>query len=489
MDRGELWQLIGELQGTSHPTVYSNFHREPQRTWTMTLSVARLGMNLLLCSVAIPAIAAQSEQTSPPGAVPPPPAATHAPLTIVEHSSSNVFREVDPSASGGVPAADEQGAKAQNRFRFVTGEEANEYSRRLKERLTDPEQRAALRAEQRAVLMSQNAGVGRLVGLDPATEQKLIELLTDQQMERLDQVHMQPRPTVPDLQQYADQATQRMNALRDLLGDEKLERFRDFELSQSERHWVSRLAARLAPAYKLQPDQEDQLTALKHEQFQTSSAAMESWRVFRRPLGQLTSLEEMQRESQRQSRIANENSWRKRQVENPLLEQKAAAFLTPVQLAELSRYHAEEQDTSRRYVESARAEAGLDPKIPEQAEVAEETPKLIEAQLQIEVSLTVNREPATVTRTVRNGESFTFEVAQGLTVEATPTMYGDDWIEVHLKYYEDRTNGRRRLSGGSISVAQARQPDGSLSSGGSSGTVITGRKGYAVETKVNARVL
>ncbi len=65
----------------------------------------------------------------------------------------------------------------------------------------------ALRAEQRAAVVSQNAGVGRLVGLDPATEQKLIELLTDQQMERLDQMHVQPRPSFSDLQKYADETT------------------------------------------------------------------------------------------------------------------------------------------------------------------------------------------------------------------------------------------------------------------------------------------
>ena len=447
----------------------------------MTHSVTRLGMNLLLCSVAIPAIAAQSEQT--------PPAATHAPFTIVQHGNSGVFRAVDPSASTGEPAPDGQGGKVQNSLRFVTGDEANEFAQRMKERLTDPEQRAALRAEQRAALMSQNAGVGRVVGLDPATEQKLIELLTDQQMERLDQIHERPPPTISDLQQYADEATQRMNALRELLGDEKLERFQDFELSQGERRWVSRLAARLAPADKLQPDQEDRLIALKHQQYPMSFAAVETWRAFRRPLGQLPSLEDMQAESQRQSRIANENIWRKRQVEHPLLEQKAAAFLTPVQLAELSKYHAEELDTSRRLIESARAEAGLDPKIPEQPEAVEETPKLIDVQLQVEVRLTVNREPTTVTRIVRNGESFTFEAAQGLIAEATPTMYEDDWVDVHLKYYEDGTSGRRRLSGSSVSAVQSRQPDGSLATLGGGGTVITGRKGYAVETKVNARVL
>ncbi|HEY5808500.1 MAG TPA: hypothetical protein VIT67_11055, partial [Povalibacter sp.] len=102
----------------------------------------------------------------------------------------------------------------------------------------------------------------------------------------------------------------------------------------------------------------------------------------RRPLGQLTSFEDMERDSQRQARIASENSWRKHQVEHRVLEQKAAAFLTSTQ--------------------------------------PEETPKLIEAEVQVQVSLSVNRELTSVTRTVRSGESFTFEAAHGLIVEATP---------------------------------------------------------------------
>lgn len=337
-----------------------------------------------------------------------------------------MFQAAEPNALTGELAPEEQGAKWQNRLRLVPNEQANEFAQRLKERLADPEQRVALRAEQRAAVVSQNVGVGRLVGLDPAMEQKLIELLTDQQMERLEQMHVQPRPNLADLQAYADEMTQRMNALRDLLGDEKLERFQTFEMNRSGRYWVGRLSSRLAPADRLQ-----------------LPPAM------------------------RVSGHLRQESPGQRPIDRDV----------------------QEQDNMRRLVESARAEAGLDPKIPEQPEVAVGTPQLIEAQVQIEVSLTVNREPTTVTRTVRNGESFTFEAAQGLIAGATPMMYDDDWIDVHLKYYEEGTTGRRRLSGGSISTVQVRQSDGSLATGGSSGTVISGRKGYAVETTVNAKVL
>ncbi|MDY6947034.1 MAG: hypothetical protein SXG53_15070 [Pseudomonadota bacterium] len=385
------------------------------------------------------------------------------------------------------PGANQQETNSQNKLRFFSLDNANEFSRRLQERLADPEQRVALRAEQRAALLAQNSGVGRVVGLDPSLEQQLIELLTDLQMEQLEQ--SLARPDVADLQHSADQVTQRMNALHELLGDDKLERFQAFEMDQSGRHWVGQLSARLAPADRLQPDQEDRLIALKQQQFWMTADELGSWRAFRRPRGQLLSLTDMQRESQRQGRLANENSWRKRQVENRAIEQKAAAFLTSTQLAELSKYHAQEQDNLRGFVESARARAGLDPRIPEQPELVEETLQLIDVEVQVEVNLSVNREPRTVTRKVRNGSSFTFEAAPGLVVEARPMMYELDWIDVHLKFYEEGAAGRRRLSGGLISNAQMRQSDGSLAAGGSGGTVIAGRKGYAVESSINAKVL
>lgn len=459
----------------------------------MTHSVARFGMNLLLCSVAIPAIAAQSEQPTPrPSAVAPPSAATHAPSIVLHQGSPSAVRAVDPSILFGEAAPDAQGideqeSKAQNRLRFFSVDNANEFSRRLQERLADPEQRVALRAEQRAAVVSQNSGVGRVVVLDPTLEQQLIELLTDLQMEQLERTAAQPG--VADLHISADQVTQRMNALHELLGDEKLERFQAFEMNQSGRYWVGQLSARLAPADRLQPDQEDRLIALKQEQFHRPADEMKLWRAFRRPPGRPLAMADMQRDSQRQARLANENSWRKRQVENRAIEQKAAAFLTSTQLAELSKSQTQEQDNLRSFVEAAREEAGLDPRIPAKPEVVEETLKLIDAELQVEVKLTVNREPTTVTRTVRNGEPFTYEAVPGLIMEATPMMYELDWIDVHLKFYEDGATGRHRLPGSLISTAQTRQSDGSLAAGGTGGTVIPGRKGYAVEATFNAKVL
>jgi hypothetical protein len=181
-------------------------------------------------------------------------------------------------------------------------------------------------------------------------------------------------------------------------------------------------------------------------------------------------------------------------VANREIEEQAAEFLTPTQLAELSKHHTEEQERLRRWIESARAQAGMDPRIPEHAAAAADVPEQpripIDGQVQVEIRLTVNRaEPTVVTRTVRNGESFTFEAADGLTAEATPTLYDDHWLEMAMTYYERSTDGKRRLSGGGTFGVLTRLHDGTPGAGGGGGTVVGGRKGYAIEAMVNATAL
>src|SRR3546814_10228381 len=60
---------------------------------------------------------------------------------------------------------------------------------------------------------------------------------------------------------------------------------------------------------------------------------------------------------------------------NREIEEQAAEFLTPAQLAELSKHHTEEQERLRRWIESARAQAGMDPRIPEHAAAAADVPE------------------------------------------------------------------------------------------------------------------
>jgi hypothetical protein len=290
--------------------------------------------------------------------------------------------------------------------------------------------------------------------------------------------------------------TRHLEALREVLGEEGFDRFQDYTTTLGERRQVGVFSARLGAGDELRPDQEERLIALLREQTLRTieEVRMPRWTLRNLNRPEMPSREELQRESQLNTIAANEESWRRKQVTNRELEKQAAAFLTPTQLAELSKLHAQEQERLRRWTESARAQAGMDPKIPERAaaaeDVSEDPRKPIDGQVQLEIRLTVNRdEPTVVTQTVRNGEPFTFEAADGLIAEATPTLYDDHWLDVRMTYYEQGAAGKRRLQGGGGFGVRTRMPDGTASRGGGGGTVITGRKAYAIETMISATAL
>jgi hypothetical protein len=210
--------------------------------------------------------------------------------------------------------------------------------------------------------------------------------------------------------------------------------------------------------------------------------------------GKLPSREEMQRESELSTIALNEEAWRRRQVTNRDLEKQAAAFLTPVQLTELAKVQAQDQDNLQQWIQSARVKAGMSPEIPQHAAISADDPadsrKPVDGQVRIEIRMTIDRgEPMVVTRIVRNGEPFTFTAADGLIAEATPTLYDDHWLNVQMNYYEQRAAGSKHpLQGSGTFGTLTRMPDGTPNSGGSGGTVVTGRKAYAIETMVSATV-
>jgi hypothetical protein len=461
----------------------------------MKTFACQLGMTSVLCSLAILASAAESKQTVPTRAAAPPDAAIDAPSTTVEHSDMNiVFQAVQLNAVADEAQA-EQGNSTENQLVLATGDQARQHFQHMKERFADPDQREALRAEQRASVQQQYSEAGRVLGLDPATQHKLIEALTDQQMSQLERVYGGPNRKF-DSHQEAQERTKHLDVLRELLGEEGLDRFQDYTMTFGERRQVGLLAARLGAGNELRPDQETRLIALLREQtVREMEAPPDTGRPMMLPSIEgraMPSREEMQRHSQLSTIALNEEIWRRKQVTNRELQQQAAAFLAPAQLAELSKLQAQAQADLQRWIEGARAQVGMDPKIPEhaQAVVSKDARKPFDGQVQVEIRLTVNRgEPKIVTQTVRNGESFTFEAADGLIAEATPTLYDDDWLQLKMAYYEQRAAGKRLLQGGGGFGVRTRMPDGTPSRGGGGDIVVGGRKGYAIETMITATAL
>ena len=443
----------------------------------------RRGMTCMLLALAMPASGAEQEQ---------PAAATDAPISVVTHGSNSLTPLTGAMPLAAEPAG-EQGEAEENRLRFVTAEPADEIVKPMKERLADPAQRAELRAEQWTSISRQHADVREVLELDAATEQKLIDVLTEQQMKQLELFYLRPGGGPFDMQGQADATTQRMEALRKLLGEDGLDRFERYSASLADRHQVNVFSARLA-GDELSFDQKERLIALLHERTRRSVDALQSsaWTVRQWQRGEPSSPDEMQRQSLLGAINLNEASWRERAVTNREIQMQAAAFLTPTQLAALSKWHAEEQQRLQRHLESMRAQAGLDPKIPERSTPApvSEQPRLVNGQVQVEIRLKVNRaEPVTVTQIVSNGQSFTFEAADGLIAEATPRLYENHWLDLQMTYYEQHASEKRRLSGGGSFGLQTRRPDGTPASGGGGGTVLGGRQGYAIEAMISATEL
>ena len=180
--------------------------------------------------------------------------------------------------------------------------------RQMRERLKDPQQRAALRTEWRTQIAQSHPDIGQALDIDAATEEKLIELLTDHQMDQLDEFHLrfeddrtpaQTQSEETQIRALADRETNRVEALRELLGQERLERYQTFKTTSRERMQVAMLDAHLDSAHKLRADQKERLVAVYQEHNIRDLDQHRLTTLSRSPFGtafrELPSAEELQR--------------------------------------------------------------------------------------------------------------------------------------------------------------------------------------------------
>ncbi|MET0535200.1 MAG: hypothetical protein ABW171_13350 [Steroidobacter sp.] len=367
--------------------------------------------------------------------------------------------------------------------------------RQQAERFKTPEGRAAVRAEQREQILESHQDIGELLELDAATVSKLVELLADLQTKDLEQFYVSPPPEPARTSAWeaiharAERETAKVKKLRDLLGQEKLERYQAFTTQVNNYRQVATFDAQLDSPHKLNLEQKQQLAELYREQIRSEIDRSRLSVRGRSPMfgpmqGQLRSHEELQRQSQLMTITANEESWRRMPKSDEQLRQRASAFLTPAQLDVLARMQADKASRLQQWIENARIQAGLSQEIPAEAEEKQsEAPPLLDGSIKLAVKLTINGGEAThFTHTGRNGEAVTFR-AQGLIVEMQPKLFVDDAFDVRVSYFEPNSSGGRRLIGesGQMGVINRTSPGMPPGTGGSGGTVITGNKGYAVE--------
>jgi hypothetical protein len=363
------------------------------------------------------------------------------------------------------------------------------------ERFRDPQQRAAVRAEQRAQILETHQDIGAVLQIDATTESKLIELLTDQQVTHLEQFYasaaarMSQGDPWESLYAQAERETAKVQALRDLLGPEKLERYQAFSQLVNDYVQVAKLDARLSAPHKLNIDQKRRLAELWREQMRKDVEVSRRTLRTRSPFGfapgqPLPSREELQRQSQLMTIASNEEAWRRKPKAHEWLRQRAASFLTPQQLDALSQMNAENADNLRKWIENARLQAGLNAQIPAQPETPEPPlPALLAGEVKVVVKLTINRNEANhFTHTGGNGKPVTFESTEGLLVEVRPTVYEDQTFDVRVFYYEADGRGGKRLIGEGGQMGKVVKGE----SGGNGGSVITGNQAYAIVLSTQA---
>ena len=76
-------------------------------------------------------------------------------------------------------------------------------------------------------------------------------------------------------------------------------------------------------------------------------------------------------------------------------------------------------------------------------------PTLVDDQVRVEISLTINgSEPLLTQFQVANGKRAPgWRAPEGLWVEVTPFVYTDGWMQAALQFYEERGERRRPLGG------------------------------------------
>jgi hypothetical protein len=329
--------------------------------------------------------------------------------------------------------------------------------------------------------------------IDATTAQQLLELLTEQRLKMLEATHLNvPRPSSDWLLREADDETKRLDALRGLLGTQGLDRFQYYSTTIRERGQVTTFDARLSGEHKLLPAQREQLIALYREENERLQRGLRGrFHTRRQPMPPQGPIEDRHRASQLAAIAATEAQLRTMQQSRRRLALRASEFLSEAQLAALSLMHTEEENRLAQGIEKARLAAGLAPTIsvlpPLAADESPEPAKPPAVQVKMDITLAIDgNEPRRFSKVVTNGETAAFQADGGLLVEATPTIHGENSIDVELTYYEDRGTGKRRLTDvatvSSLGLPGAPMDIERL-------TVSAGSKAYAIKAHVSPAVL
>jgi hypothetical protein len=381
-------------------------------------------------------------------------------------------------------------AAAPNTPRFSTfeaGHTTTEQPELLQQALGDPEQRAALRADQIRQARVERPEIARVLNLAPVTEAQLFSLLGDRRLAVELRADLRERartapntgfnPTLADAQEY----TRHIREIGQLLGAHRLDAYLDYEQTLRHRYMVERLDAALPITAKLTSEQKDALVRVLH-----NDRLGRDDRLLIPPPLYASSTALGLTPQQRQRRFALRDflngatyaqRWADQQHEfvelaRPLLlREQAAVFAAQRQaLAEGTTADLEE--------ERQNLGIALDELLPPQPQdtVALELTGTLELRLELDVNGTRLQQ---MLRGVR-GSTVWFEAPAGLQVRARPYLSASELLVLELCFFESRDNtrhlvGRSRIDGG---IGRPGHPASHRASRTSN--VYYGRKGYGV---------
>ena len=334
--------------------------------------------------------------------------------------------------------------------------------REMRRRLADPLEREQVRKEERVQVQARHPDIAAVLGIEAPLETRLIDLLTDQQLQHLDRFYS-------DLPPRVEVELRNKEQLRELLGEEVFERYLDYCTTLGERWQVAYFCARLSTADALTSVQKDQLLALLPDRDRIGAGqAAPSPPIF------VPALEAYMRKRNIES---SENAFRQMREDSQRLLQRLPHILTPRQLETYARMEEEKIARQREHVRQMRIEAGMSAEFDETGPaVRQSRPTLVEGQVRVEISLTVNGSETLLTQfQVANGKMAPgWRAPEGLWVEATPFVYTDGWMQAALQFYEERGERRRPLGGrltiGGLTRHWERQGRGGARIGGATRT-------------------
>jgi hypothetical protein len=318
------------------------------------------------------------------------------------------------------------------------------------------------------------ADVGAALGLDAATEQQVLALLTG--------LHARPPGnTTNEAEALEVWEAKRDEQLTALLGPDAPQRFKAYFDSLAARKTVHRLNERLREDDRIQGASKERLVALVHTGTRPES---QDWTPpsFQTLPPEVTG---SQRSDVLITMASSEDYFRLQLRSHQRMEREAAKFLTPTQLEAFAKSHAEEDQSWREGMASSRKEVGLDPVVPDEPEATFGTVLRRRVALAGDVTfgltLTVNGQPTTFSHTGSNRKVVGFQAAHDVWVEAIPILYDDKWLEMLITYYEPSRGGRRPLEQTVLVGTQTMLEGGAPAAPHDAGSeILTGRRTYEV---------